>query len=391
MPTSPMKNLLYRAALPVLAPSPKGQLHHMQSGHPVQSLADYEHLLCRHHVLGSALLLRQGDRQARVDTSVDQPAHHAAADTIYRVASITKMATALVTLLLVQDGVFTLDTPVASLLPDAEHEPALQGVTVRMLLSHSAGFSDLPQADAILMRGGAFHEVLHLDGLRFAAPGAAFRYCNFGFGLMGCILEHQSGLSIEQLFRERLFAPLGMEATLDATTLDERRIMPISRVLRYHPGQDVTITALGRHSIAQPDPLRHFGHTAGSMYTNAASLSRLLQLIADGGVLDGRTILSANLIAEMTRRHATYGTISPGMSYGLGLVILEDPALSEQRILGHQGYAYGCADGAFFEEGTGSQLVFLNGGCSEARTGRLGLCNRDLLRWALRKELPQWM
>ncbi len=95
-------------------------------------------------------------------------------------------------------------------------------------------------------------------------------------------------------------------------------------------------------------------------------------------------------MAEMMRQHASYGAASPGMSYGLGLVLLRDKALSDHLLLGHQGYAYGCADGAFLEADTGRMMIFLNGGCSEARTGRLGLCNRDLLRWAFRRELPAW-
>ena len=47
-------------------------------------------------------------------------------------------------------------------------------------------------------------------------------------------------------------------------------------------------------------------------------------------------------------------------------------------------------DGAFLDLNTGRQVIALNGGASEARDGRKGLINRDLLRWALGKELPQW-
>ena len=53
--------------------------------------------------------------------------------------------------------------------------------------------------------------------------------------------------------------------------------------------------------------------------------------------------------------------------------------------------AYGCVDGAFIEEGTGRKVVFLNGGASEAREGKLGLVNKDVLTWAFRKEFPEWM
>ena len=70
--------------------------------------------------------------------------------------------------------------------------------------------------------------------------------------------------------------------------------------------------------------------------------------------------------------------------------MINDPAISSHTLFGHQGFAYGCADGAFFEEGTGRRVVLLNGGASEARTGRLGTFNRDILRWAMREDNDAW-
>jgi hypothetical protein len=122
------------------------------------------------------------------------------------------------------------------------------------------------------------------------------------------------------------------------------------------------------------------------MYLDLASLEKLVQCL----MKDGAPLLKTGLGKQMTQEHAVYGPISPTLSYGLGLLRISDPSVSPGLVLGHQGFAYGCADGAFWEEETGRQAVFLNGGCSEARTGRLGVANRDVLRWALRKELPAW-
>ena len=194
-------------------------------------------------------------------------------------------------------------------------------------------------------------------------------------------------MCISDLFRVKLFAPLGMRATLDASTLDESQIMPISRVLPYKKGNDVTITKLGRIPLDKTDPLRHFGHTAGAMYTDAPSLSRMLDLIGSGGVIDGKRLVSAEMLTVMPRVQAS----TPTRTYGLGLVILNRPEISEHRLLGHQGFAYGCVDGAFIEEGTGRKVIFLNGGASEAREGKLGLVNKDVLNWAFQKEFPAWM
>ena len=386
MPSTPLKNLLYRAALPFAAPNPHKQMKHLETGKPLQHLPYYEHLLVKHRVLGASLLLSDGQQRAQVHTTVYSPRHVAAEDTLYRVASITKMATALVTLMCVDEERFTLDTAITDLLPATTHGTRLQGMTVRHLLCHTSGLRDLPAMDEALRNVKSFDDVLAADGVIGSNPGEIMEYCNFGFGLLGCILEHVTCMCISDLFRVKLFEPIGMCATLDASTLDESQIMPISRVLPYRKGNDVTITKLGRIPLNQPDPLRHFGHTAGAMYTDAASLSKLLDLIGGMGIADGKRLVSEEMMAEMCRVQAS----TPTRTYGLGLVILNRPEISSHRLLGHQGFAYGCVDGAFIEEGTGRKVIFLNGGASEAREGKLGLVNKDVLTCAFRKEFPTW-
>lgn len=386
MPTTELKNLLYHAALPLLSPSPRGQMTHTATGQPIKHLRGYEKLLCRHHVLGATLLLEDGSRRATLHTSVEKPAHHASDDAIYRVASITKMATALVTLACIADGLFTLDAPVRSLLPDTPHAAVLDGVTVRHLLSHTSGLADTPAMDAALREGRCYDDVLADPAVRACRPGERLIYTNFGFGLLGCLLENVTGTCLPELFHTRLFGPLGMRATLDASSLDESRVMPISRVLPYKKGADVTITRLARKPLTVADPQRHFGHTAGAMYTDAPSLAKLLKLVHHRGMHEGMQLIPADLMSEMTREQSA----TPTRRYGLGLVLLERPRLWPRRLLGHQGFAYGCVDGVFIEEDTGRLVVFLNGGASEAREGRLGLVNRDVLHWALEEEMPSW-
>lgn len=410
MPTSRTKNLIYRAALPLLAPRGRDDI-------AVQGLRrpdGYRRILRRHHVQGSSLLLTDGPREAAAFCGCGP-------ETLFRVASITKMATALTVLRLCAEGALGLDQPVAELLPEG-HE-ALRGVTVRHLLSHTSGLRDT--GEEVLLRGGAYPEALR----RGSEPGAEMVYCNLGFGLLGCVMEYVTGQSLEAVFQQKLFVPLGMRATLDGSTLEPlpaaahlaaprptadapchaaaaqtpgapcptprditgtplpdadaqtpgTPVMPIIRVLPHRPGRAVTVTALGRRPLTEPDPLRHFGHTAGAMYTDARSVSRLLTAVTGD-------FLPEPLRRAMTTRHAA----TPTRVYGLGLVILQRPGLSPHRLLGHQGFAYGCVDGAFVEEETGRQVIFLNGGASEAREGRLGLVNRDVLRWALKEEMPSW-
>ena len=387
MPSTPLKNLLYRAALPLLAPSPHKQMKHLETGKPLAHLPYYEHLLVKHRVLGASLLLSDGKATGQVHTTVYSPRHVANEETLFRVASITKMATALVTLICVDEGLFTLDAAIRPLLPETANIHVLDGMTIRQLLCHTSGLRDIPAMDKALREGSTFDNVLAAEGILSGTPGKQMEYCNFGFGLLGCLLENVTGICINELFRVKLFEPLGMRATLDASALDESCIMPISRVLPYKKGNDVTITRLGRIPLDKSDPLRHFGHTAGAMYTDAPSLARLLDLIGGMGMIDGRRLVSAKMMAEMTCVQSS----TPTRTYGLGLVLLNRPAISAHRLLGHQGFAYGCVDGAFIEEDTGRKVIFLNGGASEAREGKLGLVNKDVLTWAFRKEFPAWM
>ncbi len=384
MPTTVFKNTLYRALLPFAAPNCGSRPVSSVTGCELRDRRGLEKLLRRHHVLGSATLLSDGKRSVIACSSSENPSHTARPDTFFRVASITKTATALLVLRLVDEAILSLDRQVGSYFTDRKAADALDGITLRHLLSHTSGLLDPADLEAAVTAQTPFPDLVRKA--RTAAPGSSFCYSNLGFGLIGCILETVLGLPVGEIFRERLFDPLGMNATLEGCLLPQDRIMPVVRILPYRAGSGLVLTALGSHPLTLADPLCHYGHTAGSMYTDITSLHTLLRVLID----PQQDFLSESLRKEMTACHASYGSLSPTLSYGLGLLMICDPSLSSGRVLGHQGFAYGCADGAFWEESTGRVIITLNGGCSEARTGRLGLANRDFIRWAFRKEMAAW-
>lgn len=389
MPTGLMKNAAYRLALPLLAPTPRGKMEEAHTGVPLTHLQDYQRILIKHHVLGSSLLMRQGNQEAQVHVSVGGDIQHMAkADTLYRVASITKMATSLTILRLWEADALSLDAPVRQYLQDSQGIAALQDVTIRQLLCHTSGLRDVPSYQYALDHGLPYQDVLQAEGVRGSLPGEQFAYCNLGFGLLGCVMEQVTGKSLAQVMQEMIFLPLGMDATMDASTLPEGRIMPIRRVVQRGKGEDMRITPLGKKALTAPDPLRHFGHTAGAMYTTCESLSKLFAFLQQEGSVENRQLMRPETLRMMMSPHASYGQLSPGMDYGLGMIRFTLPELPDMPIMGHQGFAYGCVDGAFFIKE--HQVIFLNGGASELRTGRLGLVNRDVLRYALVKEMPAW-
>ena len=385
MPVTKVRNILYRMALPFMAPSAKNSIFEYYE-HVVLNKKSYEKLIRKHHILGSACIISNGKDTARIYSSTEDPKHSADQDTFFRVASITKMAVSLVTLKLCEEGLLSLDGQACDYLPDAHDIPSLKDVTIRQILSHTSGLDDPEDLEKDLYAKRSFRDVLLKDNVRVHEPGTAFLYSNLAYGLLGSMMEYVTGKDIETVFRERLFNPLKMHATLDPTTLPYEKIMPISRVLPYHPGQDTVIIPLRRTPVTGADPLLHYGYTAGGLYADVESIRILLDTVTH----NAKGYLSSELGSEIAKKQSAYGTDAPGLDYGLGLFIITDSTLSPKRILGHQGFAYGCVDGAFYDEETGYVLIILDGGCSELRMGRLGAGNDDLLHWAFRKELPLW-
>ena len=147
----------------------------------------------------------------------------ATSSTRFRIASMTKSFTAAAVLTLQDEGVLDLDRPVSQFDPrlgaldiaacalSADATP----VTTRHLLTMSSGLAtDDPWADRKMDADAAFLDQVLDDGVSFAAlPGTAFEYSNLGYAIVGRIAELVSGVSLQELVRTRLIAPLGLTST----------------------------------------------------------------------------------------------------------------------------------------------------------------------------------
>ena len=384
MPTIKAYNLLYRIALPLLSPALPADPVAAMHGHPFSDPGTLVSLLRKNHVSGAAIYLHSDSGSASVFTKAFHTQMIPDESTFYRVASITKMATALLAVRLMDLGLLDPDKPVSEMLPDGNQIPELKDVRISHLLSHTSGFADPPDLEHKLISGKPYPEAV--SGCRTNTPGKSFRYSNLGFGLVGCVFESLLGKPLGEIFQEFLFSPLNMNATLEGCLLQEDRIMPLIHILPYRRGTALRVTPLGKKRLLSPDPLLHYGHTAGSMYTDLPSLVKLTLCVRDGGA----PLLSPKYAGFMRRPVSSYGSVSPTLSYGSGLLLIRDQRISAGTVCGHQGFAYGCVDGAFWEDSGGNVVISLNGGCSEARSGRLGIANLDFCRWAFRKELPVW-
>jgi CubicO group peptidase (beta-lactamase class C family) len=153
------------------------------------------------------------------------------ADTVFRIASMTKSITAACVLLLRDDGLLALDDPVCKYVPQLEglRLPTRDSapVTVRHLLTMSAGFvEDDPWCDRHLSMSEPELDELLEGGIAFDwAPGLVFEYSNLGYGVLGRVVRQVAGMSAMDLATARLLRPLGMGDTVwEASSVPADRI-----------------------------------------------------------------------------------------------------------------------------------------------------------------------
>jgi CubicO group peptidase (beta-lactamase class C family) len=165
-----------------------------------------------------------GHRDVRTKAPVD-------ADTVFRIASMTKSFTALCVIRLRDEGKLSLDDPAERYVPElaglAYPTADSPRITIRHLLSHAEGFpEDNPWGDRQLAATDAEMAAMMKRGIPFStAPGTAYEYSNFGFAILGRIVSSVSGMPYRQYVRTRILEPLGMASTtLEAANVPPERL-----------------------------------------------------------------------------------------------------------------------------------------------------------------------
>ena len=165
-----------------------------------------------------------GHRDVRTKAPVD-------ADTVFRIASMTKSFTALCIMRLRDDGKLSLDDPAERYVPELAGlvYPTADSprITIRHLLSHAEGFpEDNPWGDRQLAATDAEMNAMMRRGIPFStAPGTAYEYSNFGFAILGRIVANVSGVPYRQYLQANILEPLGMRSsTLEAAEVPPGRL-----------------------------------------------------------------------------------------------------------------------------------------------------------------------
>lgn len=153
-------------------------------------------------------------------------------DSFYEIGSITKTFTAALTVDYFQNNNIDLNTPINDLLPNTIPELSKDGIkiSIKHLLNHSSGLPRLPED---ITQGWDEHNPYahyrweqvqnYLKSFTLSrTPGSKVEYSNFGFGLLGLLMEQHSGKSYEQLLKEHILEPLALGNTKIALSREDK-------------------------------------------------------------------------------------------------------------------------------------------------------------------------
>lgn len=317
-------------------------------------------------------------------------------NTIFRIASMSKAITSVATMLLVEDGKLLLNEPIDTYLPGFKHMmvlvaagdsakgtrdslvPANRGITVRDLLTHRAGiayvFADGMVNEPAYLRAGIHDGIAEGEGTIAAAvdkiaaqplafqPGTRWAY-GLSTDVLGRLIEVVAGMPLDQFMEERIFRPLKMRDTYFYVPDDK-----VSRIA-------VPYTRDSSGALRPMDPLQRFNHmlaggkgTRGSrsyfsggagLFSTAPDYARFLQMLLNGGELDGVRILSPKTVELMTAsatEDLTPPPLGSGAGFSLGFEVVKDVgARGNYASVGQ--YFWGGAYGSTFWVDPKEQLI----------------------------------
>lgn len=277
-----------------------------------------------------------------------------AMDTIFDLASLTKVvATTPLILKLVAEGKINLDQPVGDILTEFGSDGAKAEVTIRRLMSHSAG---MIAWRGVFMEGvgGEAYLASFAQDQPEMPPGEQVVYSCPGFITLGEVVRRVTGESLADLARQNVFEPLGMTDTMFTPPVELRDRIAATELGNVHEtGMAETSPAGGwrdyllRGEVHDGNAWYGFGGIAGNagLFGTAADLARYGQMWLNGGELDGVRILPPEIINEATREQTGLQAPNDRRSLGWQMAPRPDEDLANhsgrglsQRAFGHTGF-----------------------------------------------------
>ena len=379
-----------RAQSTAAAPKPR-----IEAGFASDRLARIDQFLQRYidenQIAGAVgLVMRDGRMvyQRAVGWADKEAGRRMTPDAIFRIASQSKALTSTAILALVEEGKIGLEDPVSRYIPQFAHTtvairsdtgrvivPAKRAITIRDLLTHTAGISygtDPLVAPLYAAKGlgpaagwGWYTAdknepicatIERLATLPFVAqPGEAFVY-GYNTDILGCVVERASGLALDEFIRTRITEPLGMKDTFFFLPPAKRhRLAAVYSSDSAGHAERAPNGPLGQGDYVD-GPRRSFAGGAGLLST-AHDYARFLQMLLNGGELDGVRILSPKTIDLMTSNQV--GTLFDQSGRGFGLAFATVDRLGADGLASVGAWGWGGAYGSNYKVDPKEHLVMV--------------------------------
>ena len=303
-------------------------------------------------------------------------------DALFRIYSMTKPITGVALMMLYEEGKFKLSDPVEKYLPEMKDlqvfagqdadgnmiaEPANHKMTVRELMSHTGGltygiFAQSP-VDSMYVNAGLLDTTIPLSEFvgrlgkipLKSQPGSKWEY-SVSVDVQGYLVEKLAGQSFGSFLEERLFEPLSMNDT--DFHVPEEKVNRFAQVYGYVEDGELVPGEGFPDANFLVDPVFEGG--GGGLVSSTMDYMRFIQMLLNGGELDGVRILSPLTVDLMHRDQtpkAVDGIGARGTSFGLDFAIIDDPVEAESYSVGE--YYWGGAAGTWFWIYPTENLVFV--------------------------------
>jgi uncharacterized protein (TIGR03437 family) len=340
-----------------------------QTGTPVPQLAAFDQamnqLMTQYNVPGGALALTRNGHlvfargYGYADTSAKTPVQP---DSVFRIASLSKPLTTVAILTLVTEGKLNLDDDAFQILsninppPGSTPDPRLKNITVRELLQHSGGWNDSVSPDPVFMPDavaatlGTQAPASSDDMVRYMmgqplnfTPGTQYVYSNFGYLVLGRIIEQITGMKYEQYVRTHVLLPAGVTAMRIGNTLP---VGKLPNEVNYYDTFDKLTQSVFPFISAQV-PVPYGGWYLEALDSAAGWVASPIDYLKFMNAIEGRRgepLLTPGNISDMSAEPSTW--TNGNHWYGMGFNFTTTP---------QAGYLDWWADGDF--EGTYTQVV----------------------------------
>lgn len=271
-------------------------------------------------------------------------------DDLFWIASMTKPVVAVCIAMLADDRKLQLDDPLAKHLAEfanltvtesGQSSKPSRPVTLWDVLTHTSGIGEVRTREPHLTLEQT-SKLVAQQPLRFQ-PGTRWGYSTAAIDVLGRVVEVVSGTPFETFLQTRLLDPLGMKNTsFWVSPKDEQRL---ARSYRWNPEssklEETTIPYL--YKTAPTDRKRPPLAGAG-LFSTAEDVARFYQMMLNRGTLNGRRILHAETVDAMTINQTGKLAARPGMPWGLGFAVIDDPAqVPANSVLSRHSFGHGGA------------------------------------------------